>query len=102
MGHQDSRFIPSLIKSLSAHKIARVACGAHHSAAVTGKNKLLPPPTNPLMAHFIFYLDQGKLFTWGYNEHGQLGLETTRRIVTEPVQVTTFVVPTKKETNGKA
>lgn len=39
-------------ESLSGEKIVNIACGNHHSVAVS---------------------DKGDIFTWGRNSHGQLG-----------------------------
>ncbi|XP_041049805.1 probable E3 ubiquitin-protein ligase HERC4 isoform X2 [Carcharodon carcharias] len=46
---------PQLLKSLSDRKIIQVACGSNHSLALS---------------------KDGKLFTWGQNTYGQLGLGT--------------------------
>ncbi|KAM4807528.1 putative E3 ubiquitin-protein ligase HERC3 [Rhinophrynus dorsalis] len=45
--------VPRLIKKLNQHKIQQVSCGNHHCLALA---------------------DDGQLFTWGQNQHGQLGL----------------------------
>ncbi|XP_053317589.1 probable E3 ubiquitin-protein ligase HERC3 isoform X1 [Spea bombifrons] len=45
--------VPRLIKKLSQQKIQQVSCGNHHCLALA---------------------DDGQLYTWGQNNHGQLGL----------------------------
>lgn len=53
LGHNNSpQTKPSLIETLSSHKILSVACGIKHTIAIT---------------------EEGKLFSWGWNEYGQLG-----------------------------
>ncbi|MEE6461871.1 hypothetical protein FKM82_001435 [Ascaphus truei] len=56
LGHsttEDSIPVPRLIKKLTQQKILQVSCGNWHCMALA---------------------DDGQLFTWGQNDHGQLGL----------------------------
>ncbi|XP_063314711.1 probable E3 ubiquitin-protein ligase HERC3 isoform X1 [Pelobates fuscus] len=56
LGHSSTEAsipVPRLIKKLSQHKIHQVSCGNQHCMALS---------------------DDGQLFTWGQNCHGQLGL----------------------------
>eukprot|EP00299_Pterocystis_sp_00344_P015996 c8002_g1_i4.p1 GENE.c8002_g1_i4~~c8002_g1_i4.p1 ORF type:complete len:245 (+),score=48.93 c8002_g1_i4:636-1370(+) len=60
--------IPNLVSSLLGVRIVKIACGAHHSVAVS---------------------DKGQLYAWGCNAHGQLGLANFVS-VDEPQLVTKF------------
>jgi len=66
LGHQGNHLVPTLIKSLSSKVILKVSAGGHHSAAVD---------------------NNGTLYTWGWNEAGQLGLKTSRNTVFDPTVV---------------
>ena len=68
--------------SIDGEKVAHIAAGTEHSALVTGK-KVVPEAENSHVhkilderGSFLLYLfsDSGALFTWGWGEHGQLGL----------------------------
>jgi len=54
LGHGDEEFslVPKLVKALSRHTITGVACGLHHTAAVTRS---------------------GEVYTWGKGTNGRLG-----------------------------
>ena len=63
LGHGDTRprFIPTLIDALVSDvkrslRISQISCGARHSAAIGAT---------------------GRVYTWGWNKHGQLGLGDT-------------------------
>jgi len=58
LGHGDTidRKIPQLIESLKGHAIASLACGQYHTMVAT---------------------KEGKLFSSGKNDYGQLGLESS-------------------------
>jgi len=57
LGHGDcvDSGLPRVVKALLDHKIVDIACGSHHSVALTS---------------------DGLIFTWGSSEYGQLGGET--------------------------
>ncbi|KAM7295512.1 uncharacterized protein ISCGN_025012 [Ixodes scapularis] len=52
LGPLQRTWVPHLLEPLAPHRVARVACGTYHSLAVT---------------------EEGRLFTWGWGAHGQLG-----------------------------
>ncbi|KAL3671548.1 hypothetical protein V7S43_003465 [Phytophthora oleae] len=55
LGHKQHTARPTLVESLSRTRITQVACGCYHTLALS---------------------DDGKVFPFGRNNHGQLGLET--------------------------
>lgn len=59
--------LPRLLKSLTSVRFVQITCGKHHCLALS---------------------DDGRVFSWGHNKHGQLGLGTT-----EPRDVP-HVIPT--------
>ncbi|KAL6070880.1 Peroxisomal hydratase-dehydrogenase-epimerase [Balamuthia mandrillaris] len=70
LGHQSNHLVPHHIKFFTAKmNVKRIACGAHHSVAVTA---------------------DGMVYSWGYNEHGQLGIDSTLRCIFEPTCVETL------------
>uniref|UniRef100_A0A8C2TBD0 Probable E3 ubiquitin-protein ligase HERC4 n=1 Tax=Coturnix japonica TaxID=93934 RepID=A0A8C2TBD0_COTJA len=56
-------FEPRLVKELGNHDIVQIACGDHHSMALSRG---------------------GNLFTWGRNNRGQLGVGSLDPIISEP------------------
>ncbi|KAG0431279.1 hypothetical protein HPB47_021932 [Ixodes persulcatus] len=52
LGPLQRTWVPHLLEPLAPHRVSRVACGTYHSLAVT---------------------EEGRLFTWGWGAHGQLG-----------------------------
>ncbi|KAK1945014.1 RCC1 and BTB domain-containing protein 2 [Phytophthora citrophthora] len=56
LGHKQHTARPTLVESLSRTRITQVACGCYHTLALS---------------------DDGKVFPFGRNNHGQLGLETS-------------------------
>ncbi|CAI5704608.1 unnamed protein product [Peronospora farinosa] len=56
LGHKLHMSRPTVVKSLSRMRITQVACGCYHTLALS---------------------DEGKVFPFGRNNHGQLGLETS-------------------------
>jgi alpha-tubulin suppressor-like RCC1 family protein len=56
LGHTEDPRVPNLVKSLLGQPIIQVACGAHHTLAL---------------------LDNGWLYSWGWNSHQQLGFAST-------------------------
>ncbi|KUF80442.1 RCC1 and BTB domain-containing protein 2 [Phytophthora nicotianae] len=56
LGHKLHTARPTHVESLSRMRITQVACGCYHTLALSG---------------------DGKVFPFGRNNHGQLGLETT-------------------------
>ncbi|KAG0443544.1 hypothetical protein HPB47_014798, partial [Ixodes persulcatus] len=52
LGALQRTWVPHLLEPLAPHRVSRVACGTYHSLAVT---------------------EEGRLFTWGWGAHGQLG-----------------------------
>ncbi|XP_062992156.1 uncharacterized protein LOC134405027 [Elgaria multicarinata webbii] len=61
---------PRLLKELGDRRIIQIACGDHHSLALS---------------------KGGELFAWGQNEHGQLGVGTDFNSVKEPQLVCELV-----------
>uniref|UniRef100_A0A8C3M0K3 HECT domain-containing protein n=1 Tax=Chrysolophus pictus TaxID=9089 RepID=A0A8C3M0K3_CHRPC len=53
----------SLVRELGNHDIVQIACGDHHSMALTAG---------------------GHLFTWGRNTHGQLGVRSQDPLISQP------------------
>nr|XP_027202319.1 RCC1 and BTB domain-containing protein 2-like [Dermatophagoides pteronyssinus] len=53
LGDNHNRFQPTLLRRLKRENIVEIACGQHHSVALTRS---------------------GHLFTWGHNAFGQLGI----------------------------
>lgn len=58
--------VPTLIESLSVHRVTLVSCGGAHTAAVTA---------------------QGALFTWGWGLYGQLGHGSDMKELFHPKEV---------------
>lgn len=56
LGHKQHTPRPTLVESLSRTRITQVACGCYHTLALS---------------------DDGRVFPFGRNNHGQLGLETS-------------------------
>ncbi|CAN7937233.1 unnamed protein product [Ixodes hexagonus] len=52
LGPLQRTWVPHLVEALAGHRVVRVTCGPYHSLAVTG---------------------DGRLLTWGWGAHGQLG-----------------------------
>lgn len=78
----------SRIPGLGSSKVLQIAAGAEHSALVTGKfpckcyfKSFLAHPNLLLICFFfgfpLVYADDGSILTWGWGEHGQLGLGDT-------------------------
>ncbi|XP_033108353.1 probable E3 ubiquitin-protein ligase HERC4 isoform X2 [Anneissia japonica] len=62
-----SRAKPRVIKSLSSHFIVQVSCGLHHTLALT---------------------KDGKIFSWGDNNFGQLGRSgSPKRVFSDPTEL---------------
>lgn len=67
--------------------MAQIAAGTEHSALVTGKRPFIPEAKNGHVRNKIssglancslhLLSDSGALYTWGWGEHGQLGLGDT-------------------------
>uniref|UniRef100_K3WGV0 BTB domain-containing protein n=1 Tax=Globisporangium ultimum (strain ATCC 200006 / CBS 805.95 / DAOM BR144) TaxID=431595 RepID=K3WGV0_GLOUD len=57
LGHTKNVATPTLVETLARVRIVQVACGCYHTLALS---------------------DDGKVYPFGRNNHGQLGLETTR------------------------
>lgn len=76
-GNTNQGLIPSLVSSISglqAKKIIQVACGSHHSLALT---------------------DDGEVYAWGYNNCGQIGLGNTNN-QTLPRKINSVTIGSKK------
>eukprot|EP01125_Pyxidicula_operculata_P011631 TRINITY_DN3812_c0_g2_i2.p1 TRINITY_DN3812_c0_g2~~TRINITY_DN3812_c0_g2_i2.p1 ORF type:complete len:2464 (-),score=554.47 TRINITY_DN3812_c0_g2_i2:160-7446(-) len=56
LGHRENQNRPQLVVGLAHKKVVDISCGMFHSLALT---------------------DEGQLYAWGRNKHGQLGLGTT-------------------------
>lgn len=50
LGGDEHRLLPSLVAELSDYRIVQVACGGHHTAALT---------------------DEGKVWMWGFDDDGK-------------------------------
>ncbi|XP_065584431.1 probable E3 ubiquitin-protein ligase HERC4 isoform X2 [Artemia franciscana] len=73
LGHnieQNSVTMPRLLKSLASKHVIQIACGLHHSMALT---------------------NSGEIFSWGSNVHGQLGLGCRDMVVRSPMLVKSLV-----------
>lgn len=85
-GTRDNQFTPVLVNKIS-EKVIKVACGQYHSCALTGKYAY----SHFFFSHFwniriflsfglfvcllfFFFAENGRLWTWGSNSYGQLGL----------------------------
>jgi alpha-tubulin suppressor-like RCC1 family protein len=65
LGHTDHKFTPQKLSSLSHVNITHIACGGEHTIAVD---------------------ESGTVYSWGANDHGQLGLgDTESRTVPTPI-----------------
>ena len=53
LGDTEQHILPTLIEDIKDENIMEIACGSHHSAAIT---------------------KEGLLYMWGSNEYGQIGL----------------------------
>ncbi|KAJ7392624.1 RCC1 and BTB domain-containing protein 1 [Desmophyllum pertusum] len=74
-GNTNQGLIPSLITSgLQMKKVIQVACGSHHSLALT---------------------NDGEVFAWGYNNCGQIGLGNTNN-QTLPRKINSAIIGSKK------
>jgi len=54
LGRHENRFVPTPIRGLVGHKIKRVSCGAHHSAAISSNYNNTPPTTTTSL--YLSYL----------------------------------------------
>ncbi|KAH9609186.1 hypothetical protein KSS87_002412 [Heliosperma pusillum] len=75
------------VAGLDGKRVVQIAAGAEHSAVVTGKTSSLQSH----QTHFFYVFsvspvidilvasitDDGEIWTWGWGEHGQLGLGNT-------------------------
>ncbi|CAH2105537.1 unnamed protein product [Euphydryas editha] len=61
---------PKIIKFLATKNVIQIACGSYHSIALT---------------------NNGELYTWGANTHGQCGLGTKSNKETTPQQITSLL-----------
>lgn len=70
------------VPGLVGIKVVDIAAGAEHSAIVTGKVTLIFHwfvPDHNVFIDFSFQLaEEGEIKIWGWGEHGQLGLGSTR------------------------
>jgi len=69
LGDSSNRSVPTVVASLEGRNVSALVGGAYHSVAVTA---------------------DGKLWTWGNNSYGQLGLGYTSSGVNVPTEVTAF------------
>lgn len=74
----------SKVAGLDGKRIVQIAAGSEHSATVTGKISLSFYPSIIELLHiqlkdnlFVSNSDDGQVCTWGWGEHGQLGLGDT-------------------------
>jgi alpha-tubulin suppressor-like RCC1 family protein len=79
LGHGDllSRAVPTMVDKLAAsHRVARVVCGQKHTVCLTGTGKrpCLARSTLGLALTHVHGTDEGSVFAWGDNTHGQLGI----------------------------
>ena len=68
-GLDEATPLPRLMRSVLAHRFIAVACGGAHAMALTST---------------------GKLFAWGWNKHGQLGLGSLTAYASDPRPVGFF------------
>ncbi|KAJ8441301.1 hypothetical protein Cgig2_024813 [Carnegiea gigantea] len=76
--------ILSKVAGLDGKRIVQIAAGSEHSATVTGKISLSFYPSIIELLHIqlnnnlcVSSSDDGQVCTWGWGEHGQLGLGDT-------------------------
>ncbi|KAH7638224.1 rcc1 domain containing protein [Dermatophagoides farinae] len=74
LGDNHNRFAPTILRQLQHENIVEIACGQHHSVALSRK---------------------GHLFTWGHNAYGQLGIGERinyRNIPTKVIDGNDFII----------
>ncbi|KAK2990790.1 hypothetical protein RJ640_012691 [Escallonia rubra] len=76
---QSNEALIGRIPSLDGIKVLQVAAGAEHSALVTGKVNFSFSIVFLSLADFsvvdyLYFVENGVIMTWGWGEHGQLGL----------------------------
>ncbi|OTF82930.1 RCC1 domain containing protein [Euroglyphus maynei] len=74
LGDNHNRFMPTLLQQLQRENIVEIACGQHHSVALSRS---------------------GHLFTWGHNAYGQLGIGERlnyRNIPTKVIDGDNFII----------
>ncbi|CAG9314420.1 unnamed protein product [Blepharisma stoltei] len=113
-GEQENRAEPKIVESLASVRVEKVACGLNHVLALTGSGKVYQwgnQSTNDDIAdieipelltnidgathiscgeHHSAVLcshNQNNLYTWGLNNYGQLGHETSTRFSAVPDKV---------------
>jgi alpha-tubulin suppressor-like RCC1 family protein len=97
LGHGGTRgeVYPTRVEALTKSKVKQVACGGAHTVAVTGASVVLLNPCVQCIDHWNLELssaeesltltatwglgchwlvaEDGRVLTWGMNDHGQLG-----------------------------
>ncbi|TMW56352.1 hypothetical protein Poli38472_006362 [Pythium oligandrum] len=79
LGHKRHTPTPSLVDTLGRMRVVQVACGCYHTLALS---------------------DDGKVYPFGRNNHGQLGLETSQDCVTPQIIPSLRDVHVKKVAAG--
>lgn len=74
------RAVPAPVDS--SETFVSIACGYYHSIALSGSSRILLLLTHVSLV-LLTRLEKGKVFVWGYNADGQLGLEISP-VVTNP------------------
>ncbi|OAF65447.1 hypothetical protein A3Q56_06827 [Intoshia linei] len=59
----DENYTPNIIEYFDSIKVTMIACGSYHSAALSKK---------------------GRVYTWGMNDHGQLGINDSISFISSP------------------
>uniref|UniRef100_A0A8C9F6X6 HECT domain-containing protein n=1 Tax=Pavo cristatus TaxID=9049 RepID=A0A8C9F6X6_PAVCR len=87
-------YLCRLVKELGNHDIVQIACGDHHSMALSRGSMHSFPPNGSLLRLKESMIrsfcccccmhEGGNLFTWGRNTHGQLGVGSQDPLISKP------------------
>lgn len=86
VGDTEQHTSPVAIDDLNDYRIAEASGGAHHSAVLTGNMILCPGLPGQTFWH-LPTSDSGRLFLWGSNSEGQLGMLHVGEESLRPVQL---------------
>lgn len=73
------RSLKESLKNDAETRFSTAAAGFHHSLAITGTHC----HTRVILSIYSFVAESGRLYSWGFGEHGQLGHGEKKR-VTKP------------------
>ena len=83
LGHDNDNDLtqPALVQALAFKNVLSLSAGCRHAACYTGK-------ICQLIILILFLLDEGVLYTWGFNFYEQLGIGDSDKDYEKPTKVT--------------